>query len=149
MISIDKFSHVVENTPLISIDFILEHSGKYILGKRINAPAKGYYFTPGGRIFKNESISDAISRISTKELGLTLSNQDIKFHGVYEHFYQDSFMSSTITTHYVVLAYHVLLSKQPVLPTSEHSDYRYFRLNYLMTHPEVHIYVKDYFKENI
>lgn len=114
----------------------------------MNAPAKGYYFTPGGRIFKNESISDAISRISTNELGLTLSDQDIKFHGVYEHFYHDSFMSSTITTHYIVLAYHVLLSKQPELPTNEHSDYRCFTLSDLMTHPEVHTYVKDYFKEN-
>ena len=46
MISIDKFKTVVENTPLISVDFIIENEqGKYLLGKRVNEPASGYWFT--------------------------------------------------------------------------------------------------------
>jgi len=44
MISIDKFKIVVENTPLVSIDFIIENSeGNYLLGKRVNEPACGYW----------------------------------------------------------------------------------------------------------
>jgi colanic acid biosynthesis protein WcaH len=40
MISGDKFKTVVENTPLISIDFIIENqAGEFLLGKRVNRPA--------------------------------------------------------------------------------------------------------------
>ena len=60
LIPIEQFKTVVENTPLISIDFIVENSeGKYLLGKRTNAPACGYWFTLGGRILKDEPIAEA------------------------------------------------------------------------------------------
>ncbi len=69
MISIDKFKIIVDNTPLVSIDFIIENSeGNYLLGKRVNEPACGYWFMLGGRIFKNEKIEDAIKRLSKRNL---------------------------------------------------------------------------------
>ena len=51
----DTFSTVIQNTPLISIDLIVENKkGQILLGKRVNEPALGYWFVPGGRIFKDE-----------------------------------------------------------------------------------------------
>ncbi len=47
------FKTIVANTPLISIDLIIQNSQKKILlGKRINRPAQGYWFVPGGRVRK-------------------------------------------------------------------------------------------------
>lgn len=146
MISIDKFSMVVENAPLISIDFIIEKDGLYLLGKRVNKPANGYYFTVGGRILKNETIYQAVMRISLKEIGLRVTMEQLKFLGVFEHFYHDSFPSDSISTHYVVLAYLLHLDQECALPMLEHNEYRYFSKDELMSNSHVHEYVKDYFK---
>ncbi|MEG1251614.1 MAG: NUDIX domain-containing protein, partial [Citrobacter sp.] len=60
---LDIFQTIVQNTPLISIDFIVKNErDEVLLGKRVNKPAKGYWFVPGGRIFKNETIFQAFKR---------------------------------------------------------------------------------------
>lgn len=147
MISIDNFAIVVENTPLISIDFIIEKNSQYLLGKRINKPANGYYFTLGGRILKNETIQQAVMRISLKEIGLGVTMEQLEFLGVFEHFYDDSFPSDKISTHYIVLAYLLHLDQEVDLPMVEHNEYRYFLKEEILKSSYVHTYVKDYFKE--
>jgi len=103
------FKFVVQNTPLISIDFLIKKDNKYLLGKRVNSPAKGFYFTIGGRIFKNETIEEAQKRILKEELNLTFSTLNpqisILFIGIFEHFYEDSIFGDDISTHYINLAY--------------------------------------------
>ncbi|WP_370701703.1 NUDIX domain-containing protein [Thauera phenylacetica] len=41
-----------------------------LLGLRNNSPAKGWWFTPGGRIRKNEPLYDAQCRVAKDEIGL-------------------------------------------------------------------------------
>lgn len=150
MISIDKFKTVVENTPLVSIDFIIsDGSGNYLLGKRQNEPAKGFWFTLGGRIYKNESISEAMKRLSQQEFNLELTPNTVKFVGIYEHFYNNSFVDVTISTHYIVLGYRIDLRCDLELPMEQHSEYRYFTREEILEHDDVHTYTKDYFKENL
>ena len=95
----EKFKVVVEYAPLVSIDLIIKKDNKILLGKRVNKPAFGYYFTTGGIVRKNESFKDAMKRIANNELGIHLS-QEPKFIGVFEHFYNDSIFDE-ISTHYV------------------------------------------------
>jgi colanic acid biosynthesis protein WcaH len=139
----------VENTPLISIDFIIEKDSQYLLGKRINKPAQGYYFTVGGRILKNETINQAVMRISLKEIGLYVTMEQLKFLGIFEHFYHDSFPSDSISTHYIVLAYSLHLDQEIDLPMVEHNEYRYFLKDELISNSHVHPYVKNYFRGEI
>lgn len=47
---------VVEYTPLVSIDLVTMYQDKVLLGRRVNKPAFGYYFTIGGVVRKNESF---------------------------------------------------------------------------------------------
>lgn len=148
MISIDKFRTVIEHTPLVSIDLIVETEGQYLLGKRKNKPAKGYYFTLGGRILKDERLCDAAMRITAKETGYCHTLDDLVFQGVYEHHYPDSFVDEHISTHYVILAYRLHLSDIANLPDCEHSEYQLFTKSELLDDPNVHPYVKDYFKGN-
>ena len=64
------FLEVVRNTPLVSVDLIVRDSrGRVLLGLRNNAPARHSWFTPGGRICKNERIVDAVGRVALEELG--------------------------------------------------------------------------------
>jgi len=55
LLSDDDFLRVIQNTPLVSIDFIIQNSsGEFLLGKRLNKPAKNFWVVPGGRSRKNE-----------------------------------------------------------------------------------------------
>lgn len=63
-LSDETFKSVIQHTPLISIDLIVRNEqGEVLLGKRVNAPAKGYWFVPGGRVRKNETLDDAFVRL--------------------------------------------------------------------------------------
>lgn len=69
----EDFATVVRSTPLVSLDFIVENSrGEFLLGKRTNRPAQGYWFVPGGRVQKDETLEAAFERLTMAELGLRL-----------------------------------------------------------------------------
>ena len=139
----DVFNTIINNTPLVSVDLIVKHKGKILLGKRVNKPALGYWFTLGGRVLKNEPIENAIKRIGKLELGIIPENNP-KFIGVFEHLYDDSIFEH-VSTHYVNLGYEIEVSGLEDLPTDQHNEYRWFSLEELMQSDEVHKYVKDYF----
>jgi len=120
------FLEVVRNTPLVSIDLIVrDRDGRILVGKRVNEPAKGTWFVPGGSIRKNETLAGALARISAGELGVALSMSDVRFAGVYEHFYDTNFAEvAGVSTHYVVLAYVVQRAfGTDDLPGGQHSDW--------------------------
>ncbi|XPV67647.1 MAG: GDP-mannose mannosyl hydrolase [Halarcobacter sp.] len=142
----EQFKVVVEHTPLISIDLITMYKDKVLLGKRVNKPAKDFWFTTGGIVRKNESFKDAIKRISKNELGIIIDINKVKFLGVFEHFYEDSIFEN-ISTHYANHGYLLELKDELInLPKEQHSEYNWFTIDELLKSNEVHTYVKDYFK---
>ncbi len=148
MLSATGFARVVRDTPLVSIDLVVLHNSKALLGKRCNEPAKGYWFVPGGRIRKNESINKAFYRLTGNELDMQIPVSDAEFLGVYEHFYATNFSESgDFGTHYVVLAYTIrLASPLTELPTQQHSDYRWFEIDKIKEEVRIHQHTKAYFR---
>jgi len=138
------FKTVVDSAPLVSIDILLKRNDKVLLGKRINKPAQGYFFSIGGRINKNETIDSAMNRIAQNELNIELKTAP-KFIGVFEHFYDDSIYES-ISIHYVNLAYEYQVGEIIDLPTEQHSEYKWFTVDELLESNQVHNYTKDYFR---
>ena len=56
VLSTEGFRLVVDLTPLSSIDLVVKGGdGKLLLGKRLNKPAKGFWFVLGGPVLRNES----------------------------------------------------------------------------------------------
>ena len=121
MLNDTTFKTIVDSAPLISIDILLKNDGKVLLGKRVNQPAQGYFFSTGGKINKNESIANAMARVASNELNLELKYVP-KFIGVFEHFYDDSIYKD-VSTHYVNLAYEYEVEEIPDLPAEQHSEY--------------------------
>ncbi|PTP60934.1 GDP-mannose mannosyl hydrolase [Vibrio splendidus] len=148
MLPLDTFKVIIESTPLISIDFIVRsNEGKVLLGKRLNRPAQGYWFVPGGRILKDESFVTAFNRLIKNELSLEFA--ETKFKGIHQHFYDDNFSGNDFTTHYVVLAYEIILDEELVnLPLEQHSSYKWLSLDDLLSDEQVHKHTKWYFQEN-
>ena len=129
----ETFKSIIQHTPLISIDLIVRNKqGHVLLGKRVNAPAKGYWFVPGGRVRKNETLDDAFVRLVREELGIEsgVTRADAKFLGVFEHFYDDNVFNDKFETHYIVLAYELNVKRMEINEIySQHQDYIYLNTN--------------------
>ena len=138
------FKTIVDSAPLISIDILLKKDNKFLLGRRVNKPAQGYFFSMGGRIKKNETIDNAMARVAKNELNTELQSTP-EFIGVFEHFYDDSIYEN-VSTHYVNIAYEYQVEKIPDLPTEQHNEYQWFTIDELLESKQVHKYVKDYFR---
>jgi len=145
----EDFLQIIDATPLVAVDLILKNSdGLYFLGKRCNRPAQDYWFVPGGRVRKNERLADAMRRISIAELGVEVTFSDATLIGAYEHLYEDNFKGvAGIQTHYVCLGYRAQLASEANISTDEqHSDYRWWVLDDILSSAEVHENTKAYFR---
>ncbi|MFT6919595.1 MAG: colanic acid biosynthesis protein WcaH [Cognaticolwellia sp.] len=143
----NTFETVIDSTPLISIDLVVKNpQGQFLFGFRTNRPAQDYWFVPGGRIQKNESMKNAFTRLCLHELGLIFSIEQATFLGLYEHFYDDSVFGDHVSTHYVVLGYQITVDdSQLSLTTEQHSQYQWFDIDVLLTQDNVHQHSKWYF----
>ena len=143
------FTTVIDSTPLVSIDLVvINEQRQALLGERLNRPAQGYWFVPGGRILKSESLESAFKRLTLDELGYELKIEDAELLGPYDHFYDDSVFGEHIKTHYVAIAYIVRVPAEQLnnLPINEqHSNYKWFAIDSLTNNQQVHIHTKQYF----
>ncbi len=145
-----RFQEVVAATPLVSIDLIVQRpDGRILLGQRLNRPARGFWFVPGGRIRKNESLDAAFARLTQGELGRRFERRQARLLGVYEHFYADSVFGEGEghpDTHYVVLGYLLRLDQADELepPAEQHDQYRWWLPQDLGGSPLVHPHTQAY-----
>ncbi|MGP9765417.1 GDP-mannose mannosyl hydrolase [Halomonas sp. AOP13-D3-9] len=142
------FFQVIEHAPLVSIDLIVVYKGKVLLGKRTNRPAQGYWFVPGGRVRKNETLDGAFVRLAMEELGIQYSRHQASSLGVYEHFYSDSVFGVAPSTHYVALAFTLERPPRSVsLTPDQHSNVLWWDINEALSSSSVHPYTQDYLRQ--
>ena len=153
-LSQEDFKHLVALGPLVSIDLVIEDElGFILLGKRLNKPAKDFWFVPGGRVLKNEKLDQAFLRITTQELGQAFSRESATFIGVFEHHYSDSAFGQEMadpTTHYVVLGYRLKIARAELskLPQIQHADYQWWAKQDLIQSDVVHQHTKWYLEDD-
>ena len=143
------FLQIVANAPLVSIDLIVANArDEILLGQRVNAPARGAWFVPGGRIRKNETMANAYARVCNDELGMYQDIRHAMFAGVYEHFYDDNFAGAPgISTHYVVMAYRLTVAEALTPPHEQHSVYRWVKPGDIAADDSVHRNTRAYFTD--
>ena len=144
------FLKIIHLTPLVSIDLIIKNKqGEILLGERNNKPAQGFWFVPGGRILKNETIKIAYQRILKNETGLEVPFEKATLLGVYDHIYDDNFLGDpTINTQYVVLAFIIeLADNEQIITDDQHSQTIWCGITDLISSQKVHINTKRYFTD--
>lgn len=145
------YLHVIEHTQLVSLDILIVNEyNQVLLGYRENNPAKHTWFTFGGRIYKEETPRQACERIAMNEIGMTLSLDQCHPIGVYHHKYPNNFVNDEFGTVYIVFAYiHRCRNDSIIIQGDEqHSRYQWFDIASIHAHPDVHPYVKEYFRKH-
>jgi colanic acid biosynthesis protein WcaH len=144
----ELFSTVIKSTPLVSIDLVVKNKqGQTLLGQRLNRPAKGFWFVPGGRILKDEALAAAFKRLTTEELGEEFNIEQASLLGPYDHFYDDNVFGDEFSTHYVAIAYVLVIDHElSHLPVDiQHGKYQWFDIATLADNEQVHINTKNYY----
>ncbi len=146
----DEFIEVIAKTPLVSIDLVIrDGKNRILMGRRVNEPAKGKWFVPGGRIRKDENLDEAFERICLDEIGEKRPLKDARLIGSFTHRYATNFKCiEGVSTHYVVLAYEI-----PVISTEkidaaikngkQHSESAWFNKDDINS--DIHPYSREYF----
>lgn len=150
MLTHENFLNVVDAAPLVAVDLMVVRAGTdVLLGLRNNRPAQGFWFVPGGRIRKNESLKLALKRVMGNELGLQPNAlpRSPQALGAYEHFYDDCFAGDVgVSTHYVVVCYLVHVPADFELPQADaqHAELRWWPLADAHVDDSVHHYTRNY-----
>lgn len=147
MLSRDLFLTVVASTPLVSIDLVVrDMDGRFLVGLRTNPPAQGFWFAPGGRIRKDETLDAAFRRITEAELGRAFERGEAGPAVVHEHFYAEDFTGGPAGTHYVVLAHELRVDPDVLdLPADQHSGYRWVNAEDGLADSGIHANTRAYF----
>ncbi len=147
------FSQSVQALPLVSIDLcVTGAAGNLLLGRRNNAPARNWWFTPGARIRKNETIAQALARVMRDELALPVEyTANATLMGAWDHFYPDSAFDAGISTHYVNLPHWLRLTdaqvggmQLPQGPGEQHAGWQWLPLAQAAQDAAIHEYVQVY-----
>ncbi len=117
-LSQEDFNFVQKAVPMICIDIIVKDNNKILLGKRNTCPYKGLWHIPGGLLYYNETIKDAINRISKREIGLEV--EVVKQLPHYEYIYVDP------RGHFIGLTYIVKSVGGEIKVNKFNSDLQYF-----------------------
>lgn len=85
----DTYKTIVDTVPVLCVDAIITNDiGEYLLIKRAVEPLKGEWWVPGGRVYKSETLKEAVKRKIREELGIEI--RVLGAGGYYEdHFHKD------------------------------------------------------------
>ena len=111
------YSQIEKSIPIVSSEALIIFDGALLLLKRNNAPAKGEWWFPGGRIRKGESAEDALRREVKEETGLELD--ECRLINVYSRVFPER--------HDITIAYFCRSKSSNVVLNDEHSEYAFFK----------------------
>jgi len=140
----DLFAEFTARMPQICVEVVLDTDEGILLAKRTNAPAKGEWFWPGGRLYKGEELEAAARRVAREELGIPVEIEERL--GVYAHFWETSAVAGAVSRHTVNVVFRV----SPVESTFEidlddqHDAWRFLAA----PEPGLHAYVERYIEDN-
>jgi len=143
-ISAADWHTIVASVPIVSVDLVISHDEGVVLGRRTNEPAKGYWFVPGGRVYKGETRREAVHRVASEELGVDV--EIVESLGAFEHRYDTADVPGVDSKHYLANGYVMeIVGGEAVVDSELESDDQHEAVQVFREPPEsCHEYVRDY-----
>lgn len=123
------YDDIKKKMPLPCVDLLVVYKGSLLLMLRNNEPAKDLWFTPGGRIHRNEPLEETVKRVLHEETGLHPTS--ITQISTMSHIWPEA---HTVTTYY-----RVEVDTHKVNPDEQHRDHRWIN----RMEDELHPYIKE------
>ena len=70
LVPLELYRKFLERMPLACVDVAVVDRGRVLLVKRRDAPARGQWWVPGGRVWKGEMMRDTAARKARDEVGI-------------------------------------------------------------------------------
>lgn len=128
------YKKILSSVPIICVDLLIlkqtkiKSRKKFLLMKRNNKPLMGQWWLPGGRVYKNESLLDAVKRKCKEECNLLVDKY--KKIGIIEYIGVEApFKNMKDGVHIVSIVYEVTPKNGDILLDSQHNDYNWFYKN--------------------
>lgn len=140
MLPDNLYKEILNDMPIATVDVVIFDEFKNtLLFRRKNNPAKGFYYTIGGRLLKGENPLEAAFRICKSEAGLNVVKSKLKFKGFINEIFEDS-MYPGVKSHCVNIFYALNLNnKNRVKMDDQHSDFTWVKIDDL-ENAKVHLY---------
>ena len=140
----DLYNDILKNMPIICVDGIILKDGNILFLKRNNEPEKDKWWFPGGRIYKNEKLSNAIIRKIKQEISCDV--EIVKLIGFTETIFDTG--PNNIQVHTINFTY-LLKIEGDITIDSDHSEYIWTQ-NYeeLNLNSEIYKILKNNFKND-
>jgi len=132
----DLYKKILDSIPVLTVDIVIfnKNKDKVLLFKRNNNPLKGIYYTPGGRVNKNEPLNNAILRKGKEELGFNLNSSELRHCGILEEFFDNSSFGDA-SSHHINIVYEYILEDISLINLdNQHEEFKWFDINDLSLH---------------
>jgi len=123
--------------PIVCVDILIHRPGAFALGLRMEEPARGQWFPPGGRVYKGETLKQAARRKLREEIGLNAPQSQFTCLGVWETMFKTSSLGGSKHTVNVVFAFDLGKRTLPPLDRRHHAQLRWFSVPGRSWHPYV------------
>lgn len=142
MIAKETFQNILRLLPILTVDVLPfnQDFSEVLLFKRVNRPAKNEYFSPGGRLLKNEEVLEGARRQCKRELGLEIEKEDLLPGGVIDEIWEESAFEG-VNYHSVNIFFGYVLSAAQfscLTLDEQHEEYKWFSVS----DPSIHPWVK-------
>ncbi len=137
------YKKILDNMPVACVDLLIYNDNKVLLVLRKDDPAKGEWFVPGGRIFKNEKLEYGAIRKAREEVGLDITLE--KQIGCFDLFFDKGvFDNIKDGVHTISVVYLCSLkdTKQKIKIDNTSLDARWFDLKNKKELEKTHPYVQ-------
>ncbi len=71
--TLEEFHDVYSKVPRLTVEVVLKSDKGVLLSLRDIEPCKGLWHLPGGTVFIGEKLTDAVSRVARRELGVKVA----------------------------------------------------------------------------
>lgn len=123
MIKKKLYKKIQEVLPICCVDIVILNKNKeFLLLKRVNEPAKGKWWIPGGRILKGEKLEKAVLRKAKEETGLSVTIK--KMLGVKETIFKEGYFGNSAHTINIIFLAEAKTNK--VKMDFQNSQYKWF-----------------------
>jgi colanic acid biosynthesis protein WcaH len=135
------YKESIKSLPICSVDvlFFNKEKNRILLFKRSNNPAKGWYYSPGGRLWKNKDFAEMAKIQMKKELEINIDKKKLFGGLVMTEKFRNSVFSG-IGTHNVNIFFGYILKekeKEDIILDSQHEKFQWMKLDDKRIHPYV------------